>query len=269
MPGTSAPYTWHHRGAPPPLPNPPNIKDPITQLSLYERQIAIVLSPKVTAFMTENTAVSVPILDANGTIRRMVLQELPALTPKYCDEFCKFSLRLTLTIRSLLQLNLSGYYAAIRVKMVRDLETNRILLFNKMQERIRLESEMLGEQMQRNSAVLSTLRRPPPPSPSGDGVEAVAVGVVAAVVTAEPPTLLQHSSSALSTVVRLSIGAHEAMTANTSAQQETSTRFPVEMSSPPVRVERPPSRTAEERFAEFQAALARNGVRTSGGWKER
>ena len=190
----------------------------------------------------------------------MVLQELPALTPKYCDEFGKFTLRLNLTIRGLLQLHLSGYYAAIRIMMVRDLEMNRILLFNKVQERIRLEGERLGEQMERNGAVLSALRqlRPPAPSPrSGDEV---------IVAPAPPSTPSQHSSSAPSMAVRLSTCAREAGTADTSAQQGTPTRPPVRqaMISPPVRLKRPPSKSAEERAEMFRAALARNGVRASG-----
>lgn len=257
MPGTSAPYIWHHRGGPP-LQNPANINDPITQLSLYERHIINALGPKVTALMTENTAVFAPILNANGKVRRMVLQELPALTPEYCDDFDKFTLRLTLTIRTLLQLHLIGYWDAVRTKLVKDLQTNCILLFAKMQERIRLESEMLEEQMEKNGAVLSAFRqaRPPPPPRLGDDV-----------LTPPPPPLApsQHSSSAPSTGVRLITGAREAATADTFAQQGTPARPPVPpvVISPPVRVETSPSRSAEERAELFRAALARNGVRTS------
>lgn len=96
--GTSAPYTWHHSDAPPPLPNPANINDPRTQLSLYELHIANVLSVKVTALMPKNSAVFVPIIDARNKCR-MLSKGLPALTPKYCHEFGKFTLRPTLTTK--------------------------------------------------------------------------------------------------------------------------------------------------------------------------
>ena len=112
--GTSAPYTWYHSDASPSLPNPANVNDPRTQLSLYELHIANVLSVKVTALMPKNSAVFVPIIDARNKFR-MVLKGLPALAPKYCREFGKFTLRPTLTTKSLLQIHFSCYWAAIEL----------------------------------------------------------------------------------------------------------------------------------------------------------